>query len=113
MPRATWEALGSSSEPPFVDQVAEAGLMSPGDFAHEILGQLQVALRTGQTNMSQVRGQKWQLCIEIDVLLTPQQKSECGKRMSQVMETNVPIAPRALNTSGLQCLVEGLAQGVN
>jgi hypothetical protein len=42
MPRATWEALGSSSGPPFVDQVAEAGLMSPGDFAHEILGQLQV-----------------------------------------------------------------------
>src|SRR5205809_941795 len=110
MPRATWEALGSSSEPPFVDQVAESGLMSPGDFAHEILGQLQVALRTGQTNMPKVRGQKWQLCIEIDVLLTPQQESERGKRMPQVMETNVPVAAHALNAGDFQCLVEGLAQ---
>jgi hypothetical protein len=39
-----------------------------------------------------VRSQKRQLCAEIDVLFTPQQKPENGKRMSQVMETNVPVA---------------------
>jgi hypothetical protein len=33
--------------------------------------------------------------------------------MPQVMETNVPVATRALNASGFQCLVEGLAQSVN
>jgi hypothetical protein len=33
--------------------------------------------------------------------------------MPQVMETNVPVATRALNAGGLQCLVEGSAQGVN
>src|ERR1022692_3491412 len=92
MPRATWGVWGGSSKPPFVDQVAEAGLMSPGDFAHEILVQLQVALRAGQADVPKVRSQKRQLCAEIDVLFTPQQKPENGKRMSQVMETNVPVA---------------------
>src|ERR1039458_7761476 len=104
MPRAMWGAWGISSKPPFVDQVAEAGLMSPGDFAHEILGQLQVALRAGQADVPKVRSQKRQLCAEIDVLFTPQQKPENGKRMSQVMETNVPVAAG---------LVNGLAQGGN
>ena len=33
--------------------------------------------------------------------------------MPQVMETNVPVATRALNAGGFQCLVEGIAQGVN
>jgi hypothetical protein len=42
--------------PPFVDQVAEAVLMSPGNFSHEILGQLQVALRAGQADVSKVCG---------------------------------------------------------
>ena len=33
--------------------------------------------------------------------------------MPQIMETNVPVAARALNACSFQCLVEGLAQGVN
>ena len=62
--------------PPFVDQVAEAGLMSPGDFAHQILGQLQVTLRAGQADVPKVCGQEWQLRVEIGVLFAPQQKAE-------------------------------------
>ena len=58
--------------------------------------------------MPEVRGQKWQLCAEIDVLFTPQQKPENGKRMSQVMETNLPDAAGALNAGGFQCLVESI-----
>jgi hypothetical protein len=53
--------------------------MSPGDFAQEILGQLQVALRTGQANVAKVCGQEWQLRAEIDVLFAPQQKPEHSK----------------------------------
>jgi len=53
--------------------------MSPRDFAHQLLGKLQVALRAGQADVPKVRGQKWQLCAEIDVLFTPQQKPEDGK----------------------------------
>jgi hypothetical protein len=30
--------------------------------------------------------------------------------MSQVMETNVPVAARTLNAGGFECLVESLAQ---
>ena len=39
-----WEV---SSAAPFLDEVAESGLVPSGDFAHEVPGQLQVALRTG------------------------------------------------------------------
>ena len=74
-----------------MDQVAEAGLMSPGDFAHEIVGQLQVALRTGQADVPKVRGQKRQLCAEIDVLFTPQQKPKTREGMAQVMKPNAAI----------------------
>jgi hypothetical protein len=62
--------------------MAETGLMTPGNFSHEILGQLQVALRTGQANVAKVCGEKWQLCAKIGVLFAPQHKPENGKRMS-------------------------------
>ena len=87
--------------------------MSPGDFAHEILGQLQVTLRAGQADVAKVCGQEWQLRAEIDILFAPQQKAEDSHRMPQVMETNVPVASRALNAGGFQCLVESFAQGGN
>ena len=50
--------------------------MSPGDFAHEILGQLQVTLRTGQADVAKVCGQERQLRAEVDILFAPQQKAE-------------------------------------
>jgi hypothetical protein len=71
--------LGGSAALPCVDQVTEADLVSPSDFAHEILGQLQVALRAGQSDVAKVRGQEWQLRAGIDVLFAPQQKPEHGK----------------------------------
>src|ERR1700676_2771363 len=33
--------------------------------------------------------------------------------MPQVMEANVPVATRAFNAGGFQCLVEGVAQGAD
>ena len=59
--------------------MAETGLMTPGNFSHEILGQLQVALRTGHANVAKVCGQQRQLRAEIDVLFAPQQKPEHSK----------------------------------
>jgi hypothetical protein len=50
--------------------------MSPGDFSHEILGQLKVSLRTGQADVAKVCGQEWQLRAKIDILFAPQQKAE-------------------------------------
>src|ERR1700724_2168034 len=87
--------------------------MSPGNFAHQILGQLQVALRTGQTDVAKVCGEKWQLCAEIGVLFAPQQKAEHSHRMPQVMEANVSVASRSINAGGFQCLVESFAQSGN
>src|ERR1700677_5132787 len=113
MPRATWEAWGGSSKSPVADQMAETGLMTPGNFSHEILGQLQVALRTDQANVAKVCGEKWQLCAKIGVLFAPQQKAKDSHRMPQVVEANVPVASRALNAGGFQCMVERIAQGVN
>ena len=84
---------------PFLDQVAEAGLVSPRDFAHEIRGQLQISLGTGQADMAKIRGQKRQFGAEVNVLLAPQQKPESGKGMPQVMEPN-PAVARTLNASG-------------
>src|SRR5438045_1987440 len=87
--------------------------MPPGDLAHEILSQLQVALGTGEADMAKIRSEKWQLCAEIGVLFAPQQKAEHSHRMPQVMETNVPVATRSLNAGDFQCLVESFAQGGN
>ena len=70
------ERMGASSATPFLDEIAEAGLVTSGDFAHEVAGQLQVALRAGQADMSKIRGQEWQLRAEVDILFTPQQKPE-------------------------------------
>jgi hypothetical protein len=101
-----------SSTTPFLNQVAEAGLVSPGDFAHEIRGQLQISLGTGQADMAKIRGQKGQLGTEVNVLFAPQQKPESGKRMPQVMESNAFVA-RTLNAGTSQYLVEGIAKGSN
>ena len=62
-----------------MDQVAEPGLVAAGDFAHEILGQLQVALGTRQPDMAEIRSEEWQLRIEINILFAPQQKAEGRK----------------------------------
>jgi len=62
-----------------------------GDFAHEIPGQLEVALRAGQSDMSKIRGQEWQLRAEVDILFTPQQKPKTRKGMTQVMKPNAAI----------------------
>jgi hypothetical protein len=64
-----------------LDEITESGLVAPGDFAHEVAGQLEVALRTGQSDVSKIRGQEWQLGAEVDVLFAPQQKSKAGKGM--------------------------------
>ena len=64
---------------PFLDQIAETGLVSPGDFAHEIRGQLQISLGTGQANMAKIRSQKGQLGLEVNILFAPQQKPEGSK----------------------------------
>jgi hypothetical protein len=85
-------------------------LVSPGDFAHEIRGQLQISLGTGQADMTKIRGQKGQLGPEVNVLFAPQQKPEGGKRMPQVMEPNAAVA-RTLNAGASQYLVEGIAKG--
>ena len=61
---------------PFLDQVAEAGLVSPRDFAHEVRGQLQISLGTGQADMAKIRGQKRQFGAEVNVLLA----AEAGER---------------------------------
>ena len=65
--------------------------MPSGDFAHEVPGQLEVALRAGQADMSEIRGQEWQLGAEVDILFTPQQKPKTRKGMAQVMEPNAAI----------------------
>ena len=51
-----WQVLARSLLTRFIDQVAKASLVSPSDFPHEILGQLQIALRTGQADMTKIRG---------------------------------------------------------
>ena len=65
--------------------------MPSGDFAHEVPGQLQVALRTGQSDMSEIRGQEWQLGAKVDILFTPQQKPKTRKGMAKVMQPNAAI----------------------
>jgi len=64
------------------DEVAEAGLVASGDFAHEIPGQLQVPLRTSQSDMSKICGQERQLRVKVDVLFTPQQQPKPRKGMT-------------------------------
>jgi len=56
--------------------LAEPGLVAAGDFAHEILGQLQVALGTRQPDMAEIRREEWQLRIEVYILFAPQQKAK-------------------------------------
>ena len=62
-----------------------------GDFAHEVAGQLEIALRAGQADMPEIRGEEWQFGAEIDILFTPQQKPKTRKGMAQVMEPNAAI----------------------
>ena len=64
---------------PFLDEVAKPDLVPSRDLAHEVLGQLQIALRTGQSNMPKVGGQKWQFRAEVDILFAPQQEPEDSK----------------------------------
>jgi len=47
---------GTSSATPFLDEITEPSLVPSGDFAHEVSGQLEVALRTGQADVSKIRG---------------------------------------------------------
>ena len=83
--------MGCSSAALLLDEIAESGLVPSGDFAHEVPGQLEVALRAGQADMSEIRGQEWQLGAEVDILFTPQQKPKTRKGMAQVMEPNAAI----------------------
>jgi hypothetical protein len=85
-------------------------LVSSGDFAHEILSQLQIALWTGQADMAKIRGQQWQLRTEVNVLFAPQKKPQAGKRMTKVMESDACVAC-ALNTCNYQRLVESGPEG--
>jgi hypothetical protein len=85
--------------------------MPPSNLAHEVLRQLQVALRTGQTGVAKIGGQKGQFRAEIGVLFTPQQQPEHRERMPQIMEANAPLAAHPLNASRLECLTEGSAKG--
>lgn len=88
---ATWRAAGLSSAALLPDKMAESGLVPSGDFAHEVASQLEVALRAGQSDMSEIRRQEWQLGAEIDILFTPQQEPKTRKGMTQVMESNAAI----------------------
>jgi hypothetical protein len=60
--------------------------------------------------MAKIRGQKWQLRTEVNVLFAPQKKPQAGKRMTKVMEPDAFVAC-ALNTCNFQCLVEGCPEG--
>ena len=71
--------------------MAESRLVPSGDFAHEVAAQLEIALRTGQSDMSEICGEEWQLGVEIDILFTPQQKPKTRKGMTQVMKPNAAI----------------------
>jgi hypothetical protein len=53
---------------------------------------LEVALRAGQSDMSEIRGQEWQLGAKVDILFTPQQKPKTRKGMTQVMEPNAAVS---------------------
>lgn len=64
---------------PFLDEVAKACLVSPGDLAHDILSQLQIPLRAGQSNMTKVGRQERQFGAKVNVLLAPQEKPEDRK----------------------------------
>jgi hypothetical protein len=57
-------------------------LVPSGNFAHEVAGQLEVALRAGQAYMPEIRGEEWQLGVEVDILFTPQQKPKTRKGMT-------------------------------
>ena len=74
--------MGPSSAALLLDEMTESGLVPSGDFAHEVAGQLEVALRAGQTDMPEIRGEEWQLGAEIDILFTPQQEPKTRKRIS-------------------------------
>ena len=101
--------MGPSSAALLLDEIAEAGLVPSGDFAHEVLGQLQVALRAGQSDMSEIRGQEWQLGVKVDILFTPQQKPKTRKGMAQVMEPNAAIR-RPLDAGDFQRVMERVAE---
>lgn len=101
--------MDPSSAAPFLDEVAESGLAPSGDLAHEILGQLQIALRAGQPNMSKIRGEERQRRAEVNILLTPQQKAENRERMSKAVEPNAAVGC-PFDADGLQQVMEGPAE---
>ena len=74
-----------------LNEIPESGLVPSGDFAHQVSGQLQVALRARQSDMSEIGGQERQLGAEINILFTPQQKPKTRKRMAKVMQPNAAV----------------------
>ena len=61
---------------PVRDQVAELRLMLSGHLNDEILCELQIPLRAGQSDMAEIRRQEWKLRTEIDILLAPERESQ-------------------------------------
>jgi hypothetical protein len=59
-----------SSAARFLDEVVEPGLVSSGDFAHEVPGELQIPLRAGQCPRYMAR--RGDFAAKVNVLFTPQ-----------------------------------------
>jgi hypothetical protein len=55
----------------FSDEMAKASLMPAGNFAEQVPGQLQISLRTVDTDVAKVGDQERQLRLQINVLLVP------------------------------------------
>ena len=73
---------------------------------------MEVALRACQADMSEIRGEEWQLGAKVDILFTPQQKPKTRKGMTQVMKANAAIRC-PFDSGDFQCVMKRAAQRGN
>lgn len=85
--------------------------MSSGHLDDEILRQLKIALRAGQSDVAEIGREERQLRPEIDILLAPEREPQHGPGVAQVVDAKTAAPTHASNTGNVKRLTKRLANG--
>jgi len=67
--------------------MSESRLVPSNDLSEKVFRELEVALGTSQPDVTEIRRQQRQLCIEVGVSFVPQEKPVHGERSTEVVQT--------------------------
>ena len=78
--------------------------------ADEVFGHVEIDLRAGQSDVSEISGEQGKLGSEIRAGLVPAQEPEHGERVTKVVQARTPAAAVMRDPRELERLAEGLVE---